>query len=161
MLEVDKEKSTINLTPLVDVSLTLVLTFLVAMPLSMIHGITVVQDTSLVQLVRLAILARDNVSQREIPLWVWDGQAGATVTLDDEGSITVVDLLKPDPSLSQFPVLMVGNEQPAGIVSDISMRGSTTAFGGGMLGVTLLIRLSFAAAGRGALSGFGLPIPSW
>ncbi len=37
----EKSTSTINITPLVDVALTLVLIFMVTMPLSMIHGIDV------------------------------------------------------------------------------------------------------------------------
>lgn len=41
MKEDEKATSQINLTPLVDVSLSLVLVFMVTMPLSLIHGITV------------------------------------------------------------------------------------------------------------------------
>ena len=41
MKEDEKGTNRINITPLVDVSLTLVLVFMVTMPLSMIHGVTV------------------------------------------------------------------------------------------------------------------------
>ena len=41
MEEDEKSTNQINMAPLVDISLTLVLVFLVTMPLSMIHGITV------------------------------------------------------------------------------------------------------------------------
>jgi biopolymer transport protein ExbD len=44
MDELDKETAGVNMTPLVDVSLSLVLFFMVTMPLSIIYGIQVKHD---------------------------------------------------------------------------------------------------------------------
>jgi len=41
----DQALNTINITPLVDVSLVLLLIFMVTMPMSMIHGITIRRQT--------------------------------------------------------------------------------------------------------------------
>ena len=60
----------INMTPLVDVSLTLVLVFMVTMPLSMIHGITVKSDTLKKFGLSTPPFRRSKIAVEEV-WWLW------------------------------------------------------------------------------------------
>lgn len=110
----------------------------------------------------LAVMIRDDAAAnaREMPIWVWDGTNVDVVRFEDAGNLQTFELLTPVPAHSMRPLLMIGVDQPGGPnVSQIAMRGTTSAFGAGTVFATLLLRTN--AADQGGISSYGLPIPSW
>lgn len=134
------------------------LTDLPATP-SRLLGVSVVSDVG-ANIARAAVMVRDPTSEREFPVWVFDGSTVITIKMDDNGTETDFDLLVGQASTVFTPTFVGGVGQPGlGAVNELIIRGETTAFGAG----TVLIRAFYhiALVQLGGISSRGLPLPSW
>jgi len=131
-----------------------------AAPISRINGIQVIADT-IARVNLAAVLVRDPVTERELPLWAWDSSANDSITVriqDDGAAVANEDLLRPAANSGLLPSILTQSGQPLR-VSDLALRGQSNAFGAGTVTITALIYVSFADLG--GVSSRGLPIPSW
>ena len=114
------------------------------------------------RLTNVAVVARDPNAAviQEVPIWTWDGGATNTVRMSDEGAATAeVEVLIPTAGISAVPLFMSGRAQPNEF-SELIVRGTTSAFGGG--DVTIAMLAVFAHPDHALIGGsVGLPIPSW
>lgn len=122
-----------------------------------LHGVTVLTDTT-TRLTNAAVMVRDEVRGREMPIWVWDQTNEVTVRMVD-GTLQNLLALTPISAFYQLPTMLTGTSQMPG-VAQLVCRGTTSAFGAGDVEVTLLAHISFAADIDG-LNSRGLPVPSW
>lgn len=123
--------------------------------LSRILGIQVFTDDA-TRLAHAAVNLGDAV--REFPLFVWAGAGADVIRILENGSVANLSFLRPDPEYTATPSIMAGADQPQSM-PNLTLRGTTTAFGAGTVDVTMLAILAFAAIG--GISSRGLPVPSW
>lgn len=128
----------------------------------MLHGLTVLSDAS-ARLSNLAILARDPRAAREEILWVWNSVVGtfiSNIRIQEEGAgISQLEVLIPGVGSGPFLPRLMSSSQSRQFVSEIAIRGLTTAFGAGTVETILLLHISLTH--QGDISNHGLPIPSW
>ena len=106
-----------------------------------------------------AVLVRDPIGGREMPVWVYDAPNASTVRIVDNGAaVANTEMLHGNSNLDYVPNFVGGSGQPQ-IVDDIALRGQTTAFGAGTVFITGLYYIAFGQVG--GISSRGLPIPSW
>jgi len=125
-------------------------------------GIQVISDDGS-RLTSVSVMARDGGAQQEFPLFVWSAAVLApdfiSVRMQDDGAAAAAfDVLAPQQSMNRLPTLLLGSSQPQ-VTSQISMRGTTSAFGAGTVATIALIYITFAE--QGGLSSHGLPVPGW
>jgi len=152
----ERFQQTIRLQQTVDNQSTITALFMTDLPAApwMLHGVSVLTTDDL-RLVTVAVNARDPISPREIPLWVWGG--GNENVFIDFGSGTVSSTFL-TPVFDGLPRLM-SSSQSRQFVSDLVLRLQTTAFGAGTVTTTMLAHISLTHTGD--QSNRGLPIPSW
>lgn len=121
-------------------------------------GLTVIADTG-ARVLRAALLVRDAVSNREVPVWVYDGSTIIPTRMTDAGSLATVDLLVGSGPASMLPIFIGGNATPQSVDS-VSLRGTTTGFGAGNVDITCYFLQAFPTD-LTRLGSRGLPIPSW
>ena len=109
------------------------------------------------RLANAVVSVRDPVGLREFPIWAWDATNTSTLRVDDAG-VTDTIFLNRDLQFQYVPLLMLSSEFPLNI-PHLVLRGTTTAFGGGTLDLSLLAHIAFTV--QAGVSSFGLPIPSW
>lgn len=127
---------------------------------SRILGVSVFADVA-ARSDRVAVLLRDPIAGREIPIWIWNATTGIFQNvrfIDAGGAVGSLPFLYPVEPNPSIPSILVSSDQPQR-VPDIAFRGQTTAFGAGTVEHTLLIHIAFAAIG--GISSRGLPVPSW
>lgn len=95
---------------------------------------------------------------RELPIWVYDAANIDPVRINNEGSVEDVDFLRGIASMDFVPSFIGGTAQPIS-VSQVALRGTTTAFGAGTVNITVLLYQAFPSVE--GLSSRGIPIPSW
>jgi len=123
-----------------------------------IHGIDVLTDDAS-RIAGVFVNVRTSLGvARDFPVWVWDATNNTAVFLVDDGTGTALEILHPVPGLTHNPTMLSGSE-PNQNISEIVIRGATTAFGAGTVDIIVLVHISFAAVG--GLSSRGLPLPSW
>jgi len=126
-----------------------------------IHGVDVMTDDAS-RVASCFVSLRTNVGTvRDFPIWNWGLVSSLPVTLIDDGTLTALSLLVPLDSNTHQPSMLSGTGQSSvQNISEIVVRGGTTAFGAGTVDIILLVHISFAADPT-RLSSKGLPIPSW
>jgi len=109
----------------------------------------------------VAVRSPQSGSERELPVWLWDGTTAETVTLQEDGAaVGDFDQLVGLPSANMLPCFTGGSGAPhPGQTSGIVLRGRTTGFGAGTVFVRGLFLIGFTQTT--ALSSRGVPIPSW
>lgn len=109
---------------------------------------------------RAAVLARDNITGREIPLWVFDTAGGFQTVrmMEDGGAVTTFEVLRGQTDLQHLPNMVAGSGQPL-FVDRLVLRGTTSGFGAGTVFVRALYYLAFAQIA--GISSRGVPVPSW
>lgn len=108
--------------------------------------------------VRCAVSIEDPVSSRGMPFWVWKATDSIAVRMLVESSEQELNVMIPEPGLTQMPQIVCGNDQPQN-TPNIAIRGSTAAFGAGTVRIQLQLLMAFADIG--GISSRGLPVPSW
>jgi len=97
---------------------------------------------------------------QDVPIWVFNAGNSHTIRILDNGVVGTFDLLEGVPQGVFSPNMMGGSGQlNKDMMSSLSLRGATNAFGAGTVEVTALIYMAFPF--RGGISSRGLPIPSW
>ena len=124
-----------------------------------IYGVAVLTDDSS-RLSRISVSLRDQEATiQEHPIWIWNGTASQTVDITDDGTLTTLSLLRPNPdSAGDFPYLTFGTTSRNSI-GQVAFRGLTTGFGAGTVTATMLLYHGFSQLG--GISSYGIPIPSW
>lgn len=125
-----------------------------------ILGIQVFTTSDETRLLRAAVMIRDDINNREIPIWATDSSAVTTVRLRDEGVDATELVYSSVAELRQLPNMLLGDDQPQPI-SQLSFRGTTTGFGAGTFTVNCYIYIAFAGIAGGGVTAYGLPVPSW
>jgi len=126
---------------------------------SRIVGVQVFTAGVAARLDHLAVLVRTELAEREIPIWIYDGTNSRPVRLQDDGAaLQTVSLFQPVGENLLLPNMLTGTAQPQ-TVTEIAIRGLTTAFGAGTLEVITIIHILFSQIA--GISSTGLPIPSW
>jgi len=121
-------------------------------------GVQVFSDTA-ARLARGAVNIRNNAG-REMPVWVWDQTNELAVDFSDNGAaVASHEVLTPAPGFAQLPTMLFGTAQPRLGMSELALRGRTTAFGAGNVTVTALFFIAFPE--QQGIPSIGLPIPSW
>jgi len=134
-----------------------VITNLPVMPTRLLSVGVISDDGS--RILRLAIMARDPVANLEVPIWVYDAANFLPINLTNAGAVTTFDSLLGNVQATMMPNMVGGSAQQPDMVSQLSLRGTTTGFGAGTVDVTAIFHLGFAFQ-RG-LSSRGVPFPSW
>jgi len=112
---------------------------------------------------RAAVLARDNLAEREIPIFSWDTNEG-TIRLrlqDDGAAVADHDQLVSVGNMPNFPTLLIGTGQPGNLVNQLALRGASNAFGAGTVVITAVIYIAHTNIDTAGLSSIGVPIPGW
>ena len=127
-------------------------------------GVAVFSDVAS-RISQAALVGRDADAGREFPLWVYDGEGGASFTtvrmVDDGGAAGNVQLLHGRASNDFLPNFVGGSGQRSSTIVDrIVLRGLTTGFGAGTVFIRGLYYIASSGA-AGTLDSRGLPIPSW
>jgi len=107
-----------------------------------------------------AVMIRDNVNNREIPIWATEGTTSTVVRMTDEGAVGNRFVYEPVLSLLGSPTMLSGDSQPQPI-SQLAFRGASGGFGAGTVTYVALILIAFAGVAGGGVAAVGLPIPSW
>lgn len=122
-------------------------------------GIVVVSDDASRIADASVSLRQPNVTQQEIPIWVWDTASTTPVRFLDNGSLVTLDLLVGHASAVLLPTFSGGSDQGSDAPTDMVLRGGTNAFGAGTAFLRAFYVLGFTF--QGGVSSYGLPIPGW
>jgi len=126
-----------------------------------INGIVVWTET-IARLDRITVSIHDPLGSggRDLPIFVWNSAVDSEIAfqVEDNGSVVPRLLLRVLTPLFNMPTFLVGEDQPES-VPNISIRGTTLAFGAGTIEATVVLSLAFSNIG--GVSSYGLPIPSW
>jgi len=126
-----------------------------------ILGVTLLADTG-TRVSRAMVALRDPTGLREMPILAWD-DANDLITFlriqENGAGVTNMSQLVPLSQTQQVPSIGTGGGQNQR-VSDISFRGTSTAFGAGTVEVIALVLIGFTDVGAG-ISNRGLPLPGW
>lgn len=125
-----------------------------------IHKVVVISNV-VARLNRCSVLLRDELANREMPLFAWDVTDDAEFTVrmeDDGGGVANQTFYRPLAPPDGGTTLALGDDARQ-FVGDIALRGSTSGFGAGTIIVVALLQISFA--NLGGVSSYGLPIPGW
>lgn len=101
----------------------------------------------------------DPVDDQDFPIWVYDTATVQPVRVVNDGVTGEFDLLIPHPLLTLPTFLTGGFLQGTSPVSQLALRGKTTAFGAGTVNITAEIYLGFTFTS--GVSAFGARVPSW
>jgi len=128
-------------------------------PFIRVHGIFVFTSVT-ARLTRMAVMIEDAISAGNgLPIWVWDGNEESVRTSVGGSAVNTISL-DGMPQYSMLPSFMVGQTRRGQEVSpNLTLRGSTSAFGAGTVTVTCHTLISFPTLG--GVSSRGLPVPGW
>jgi len=110
------------------------------------------------RLVRMGVYANNPRTSQDFPLWVWDTVNSVSMRIEDNVVVADLDLLTPVIGATGQASFAGASGQPQSF-EDITLRGTTTAFGAGTVAFTALMYLAFAQIRRP--SSRGLPVPGW
>lgn len=124
-------------------------------------GVQVFTDANQARLANAAVMIRDDVNNREIPIWATDAVGVTVVRMADEAAVATELFYSPsNAAMQQVPNMLFGDDQPQAI-SQIAFRGTTTAFGAGTFTCNCYLYIGFAGIAGGGVAAYGLPVPSW
>lgn len=133
------------------------LTDLPGVPIKLL-GVQVLVDT-VARVANAAVMVQDAAAVRELPVWAWDGTNSSVMNFALNGAAAADHtLLSQDTQFDYLPTLVLGSGQPQS-VPNLVLRGTSTAFGAGTVGLSLIAYIAFAEVG--GISSLGLPIPGW
>lgn len=136
-----------------------------------IMGIQVICETT-TTVSNVTVSARRSDGAIEFPLFIWDATSDIEVTSRFNPGPGTGDniLLMPTESaqVADLPVTLLQQSpgapriRAANVIDDLSIRGTTTAFGAGSVDVTAIVFLALLAGPNSEVSGpQGIPFPSW
>jgi len=130
--------------------------------ISRVLGVSVFTD-NFGRVQNAAVLLRDNVAEREIPLWGWDtNEEALAIRMQDNGAaVGVLDQLVTSLMPPNVPSLLIGDGQLGNLINQIAFRGDSNGFGAGLVTVTALVYLAHTDVVGAGISSRGLPLPSW
>lgn len=131
-----------------------------------IIGLVVFSDNALAaDVTRVQVNIRHRTDSREVPIFFWQGAAGTTPFMRFEPDSTLglgnYRVFVPNARLEtyQLPALARGFLDQQAI--DISLRGTTAAFGAGTRNFRANLYISSFTPTPGMLTADGIPFPSW
>lgn len=111
------------------------------------------------RLTRCAIVARSNLADQEIPLFIFDGSNDGVRMQDAGAAVATHEMLGTDNAMRRLPAMLVGSGVRETTVQNLFLRGTSSAFGAGTVQLTGLALIQFPRLE--GVSSRGLPLPSW